>query len=107
VTQHVVSGSTTDRYNNTTPTFTDKAQKVYAEFPAGGQSFIAHESDGPAGDTALANLVLIVPADISVTPTDEWTATDGMRYRTMGPPQPYRHPQTGTAVTQVNLRRIF
>ena len=43
---------------------------------------------------------------LTVTAQDEWTASDDLRYRVEGQPMRYRNPMTGTAVTQVNLRRI-
>jgi hypothetical protein len=101
VTQHVPTASTTDRYGNPTTTWTDKAQVVLAQFP--GNSM---EDDTAAANTVIADLVLLVAPTVAVTSQDEWTASDGLRYRTEGQPERYKHPMTGTAITQVNLRRI-
>ena len=101
VTQHVVSDTTTDRYQNKVPNYASTVRKVYAEFP--GNSL---ETDNLGGDRVLADVVLLVPTGLAVKTTDEWTCSDGQRYRVDGQPARYRHPLTGTAVTQVNLRRI-
>lgn len=75
--------------------------RALAEFPGN-----ALERDVPAGDTVIADLVLLLPPDTACSEYDEWLATDGLRYRAQGAPGRYRNPMTGTAVTQVNLRRI-
>lgn len=102
VTQHVPNGTfTTDRYGNKTPNFDDKRRKVIAEYP--GDSV---EVDNRGSDTVTADLVVLVPSNVTVTGKDEWTASDGLRYRADGAPFRYRHPHSGTALTRVNLRRI-
>lgn len=101
VTQHVAGTPTTDVYNDEVDAFSDRSVIALAEYP--GNSL---ETDTAAGDTLLADLVLLVPADLTVSRLDEWTASDGLRYRVQGQPGRYRNPMTGTAVTQVNLRRI-
>ena len=101
VTQHVASGSTSDRYGNKVASFTSTTRSVFAEFP--GNSL---ETDSSASDVVTADVVLLVPAELAVADTDEWTCSDGLRYRVNGRPARYRHPHTGTAITQVNLRRI-
>lgn len=101
VTQWVAGTPSTDAYGNEVPTFTKRTVRVLAEFP--GESA---EADRPGGDRVTADLVLLVTSATSVSALDEWTASDGLRYRVDGQPFRYRHPFTGTAVTQVNLRRI-
>lgn len=102
VTQHVPNTTvTTDRYQNKTTGFDDTELQVIAEYP--GNSV---EVDNRGSDTVMADLVLLVPAEVAVSAKDEWTASDGLRYRCDGQPSAYLNPHTGTAVTQVNLRRI-
>jgi hypothetical protein len=102
VVQHVVSGSTTDRYGNKVATFTTKpARKALAQYPGD-----AEEVDNPGRDVVTADEVLIVPSDWTVSATDEWTLADGDRYKVDGKPSSYRHPRTGTQLTQIRLRRI-
>lgn len=92
---------TTDAYGNKTPTFTGRAIRVLASYP--GESL---ETDNAAGDTVIADVVLLLQPSVTVAAVDEWTLSDGKRYRVLGQSGRYVHPTTGTAVTQVNLRRI-
>lgn len=64
------------------------------------------EQDTAAGDVITADLVLLLTPATTCSEYDEWVVTDGLRYRGDGAPKRYRHPQTGTAITRVNLRRI-
>jgi hypothetical protein len=102
VTQHVPGTPTEDAHHNQIPgTPTDRQVTALAEFP--GNQF---ESDNATGDLITADRVLLVTPDVVVSEYDEWTLTDGLRYRANGAPARYVNPMTGTAVTQVNLRRI-
>lgn len=101
VIQHTPTAGTPDRYGNASTTWADIRRTVIAEYP--GNSM---ETDTAAENTVLADLVLLVDPSLTVTAQDEWTASDGLRYRVEGQPMRYRNPLTGTAVTQVNLRRI-
>lgn len=101
-TQHTPSGTfTTDRYNNKTPNYTDTRRRLLAQFP--GNSM---ETDNAAQDEVIADMVILLAPSIPVSAQDEWTLSDSLRYRVAGQPRPYRSPFTGTAVTQVALRRI-
>ena len=102
VTQHIPGTPTEDRYHDTVPgTPRDVKRVALAEYP--GNSV---ETDNAAGDVIVADLVLLLDPSVPVTAQDEWTASDGLRYRVEGQPARYLSPFTGTAVTQVNLRRI-
>ena len=102
VTQHIPNGTvTTDRYGNKSTGFDSKQRQVIAEYP--GDSL---EVDNRGSDTVTADVILLVPAEVTVSTTDEWTASDGQRYRTDGQPARYLNPHTGTKLTRVNLRRI-
>ena len=102
VTQHVLNGTvTTDRYQNKTYGFDDTTLQVIAEYPGDTE-----EIDTRGRDTVTADLVLLVPAEVECSADDEWTASDGNRYRAAGEPSRYVNPHSGTAVTQVRLRRI-
>jgi len=101
VTQWVAGTPTTDVYGDEVPTFTARSIRVLAEFPGN-----AMETDNAAGDLVTADRVLILPTTVPASEYDEWTLSDGLRYRAQGAPGRYRSPFTGTAVTQVNLRRI-
>jgi hypothetical protein len=101
VTQWVKTGTTTDAKNNKVPVFTARSIRALAEFPGN-----ALEADNAAGDLVTADRVLLVAPATAVSEYDEFTLTDGIRYRVSGAPGRYRSPFTGTAVTQVNLRRI-
>lgn len=101
VTQHVAGTPTTDAYGNEIGAFTDRSMRAIAVFP--GNSL---ETDTAAQDQVLADMVLLVDPTVAVSALDEWTLPDTQRYRANGHPAPYLHPITGTAITQVNLRRI-
>lgn len=101
VTQWVAGTPTTDAKHNEVASFTSRRVKVLAEFP--GNAF---EQDNAAGDLVTADRVLLVDPSRVVSELDEFTLSDGLRYRVEGAPGRYRSPFTGTAVTQVNLRRI-
>jgi hypothetical protein len=101
VTQHVAGTPTEDAYGNEVPAFTNRPIRALAQFP--GNSI---ETDNAAQDEVLADVVLLLQATVAVKATDEFTLTDAQRYRVLGQPGRYSHPITGTAVTQVNLRRI-
>jgi hypothetical protein len=101
VTQWVKSGTTTDAKGNKTPTFTARSIRALAEFPGN-----ALEADNAAGDLITADRVLLVSPTTAVSEYDEFTLSDSVRYRVNGAPGRYVSPFTGTAVTQVNLRRI-
>ena len=100
VTQHVAGTPTRDAHNNEVPSFVDRTVQALATFP--GNAF---EADAPAADLVTTDRVLLLTPDTTVSALDEWTV-GGTRYRTQGEPAPYQHPMTGTAVTQVNLRRV-
>jgi hypothetical protein len=91
----------TDAYGNKVPTFNGRPVRVLASYP--GASL---ETDNAAQDEVTADVVLLLQPTTVATAADEWTVTDGLRYRTVGAPGRFLHPATGTAVTQVNLRRI-
>lgn len=99
-TQWVAGTPTEDAYGNEIPSFTRRSVRVLAQYP--GDSV---EQDTRAGDEVTADLVLLVPSTVTVSALDEWTV-NSVRYKGSGEPGRYRHPFTGTAVTQVNLRRI-
>lgn len=101
VTQWVAGTPTEDTHHNELPTFAARSVKALAEFPGN-----ALESDNAAGDRVTADRVLLLSPSTVASEYDEWTLTDGLRYRALGAPGRYRSPFTGTAVTQVNLRRI-
>lgn len=101
VTQWVLSGSTTDSKNNKVATFTSRAVTALAEYPGN-----ALESDTAAGDVITADRILLFSPNVPVSEYDEFTISDGNRYRVDGAPGRYVNPGDGTAITQVNLRRI-
>lgn len=80
---------------------TGQLVQALAEFPGN-----AMEQDSPSGDVITADRVLLFAPSAAVGEYDEFTISDGLRYRVNGAPALYRNPMTGTAVTQVNLRRI-
>jgi len=101
VTQHIPNGTvTTDRYGNKSTGFDNKQRQVVAEYP--GDSL---EVDNLGRDTVTADRIVLVPADWTVTTKDEWTLSDGVRYKASSV-EPYRNPHTGTAITRVGCRRI-
>lgn len=75
--------------------------QALAEYPGN-----AMETDNPAGDTVMADRVLLLRPSDPASEYDEWLASDGLRYKALGRPGRYVNPMTGTAVTQVNLRSI-
>lgn len=75
--------------------------QVVAEYPGN-----AMEQDNASGDVVTADLVLLLSPETPCSEYDEWLATDGLRYQAQGAPYRYLNPMTGTAITQVNLRRI-
>lgn len=87
----------TDDHGNQVPTFTERPIRVLAEFPGGGSEL---------NNMVTADRVLLLTPGTQVAPEDEFDLSDGLRYRVEGAVAPYRSPFTGTAVTQVNLRRI-
>ena len=101
VTQWVRSGTTMDAKNNKVPAFNARSIRALAEYP--GNAF---ESDNAQGDLITADRVLLVASTVAVTEYDEFTISDGIRYRVNGAPARYMNPYTGDTVTQVNLRRI-
>lgn len=101
VTQHKSDTPTEDAYGNEVPAFTSRVIRVLAEYPTA-----ALESDNPGGDVITADRTLLVPDSVTVSELDEFTISDGLRYRVDGAPAVYRHPTTGTSMTRVNLRRI-
>src|SRR3954467_4563748 len=101
VTQHVAGAPTTDAYGNQAPAFTSRTIRALAEYP--GNPF---EEDNASRDLVMADRVLLLTPTVAVSELDEFTLTDGLRYRANGAPARYKNPMTGTAVTQVNLRRI-
>lgn len=101
VIQHVAGAPTKDAEGSEVPAFSDRSIRVLAQYP--GNSL---ETDNAAGDTITADVVLLVQSSTAVKGTDQFTLTDTKRYRVQGEPGRYVNPMTGTAVTQVNLRRI-
>jgi hypothetical protein len=101
VTQWVKTGFTTDSKGNKVPAFTPRSIRALADGPPGRSS----ESDTAAGDVVTADRVLLFADWPAISEYDEFTASDGRRYK-VGAVNPARHPATGTAVTQVNLQRI-
>lgn len=107
VTQWVAGAPSSDAYGNEVPTFTSRTIRVLAEYPAGsGNQASSSERDNGAGDLLSTDRGLLLTPDTAVSELDEFTISDGLRYRVNGAPALYRSPFTGTAVTQVNLRRI-
>lgn len=107
VTQWVAGTPTGDTHGDEVPAFTSRLIRVLAEYPAGsGNQPASTERDAATGDVVTADLVLLLDPSTATSAKDEWTATDGKRYRTIGEPGRYLSPFTGTAITQVNLRRI-
>lgn len=107
VTQWVAGTPTTDTHGDEVPAFTSRSVRVLAEYPAGsGDQPASTEVDNATGHVVTAAVVLLLEPSTTVSAKDEWTATDGVRYRTLGAPGRFLSPFTGTAVTQVNLRRI-
>lgn len=100
VTHHVSGDPTTDVYGNEVDAFTDKRLPVLAEFPGN-----AGEQDNPAGDVVTADRVLLVDPFVVVSTQDEFTCSDAKRYK-VDSVADYRNPWTGTAITQVGLRRV-
>lgn len=101
VTQWVAGTPSTDSHGNEVSAFTSRPVRVLAEFPGN-----ALETDDAAGDLVTADRVILLDPATSASEYDEWTLSDGIRYRAQGAPGRYRSPFTGSAVTQVNLRRI-
>ena len=109
VTQHVAGAPTTDVYGNEVAVFTDKRLPVIAEYPSSSTAAVAasKEGDTPAtGQVVTADRVLIVDPFVTISEYDEVTASDGLRYKVAGAPSRFKNPWTGTAVTEVHLRRI-
>lgn len=100
VTQWVSGTPTTDSHGNEVPAFTTKTVPALAVFP--GNSL---ETDNPAGDVTMSDYVVLLDPSRAVSERDEFTIGN-LRYRVNGAPGRYLSPFTGTAVTQVNLRRI-
>ena len=101
VTQHVAGEPTEDSHHNEVPAFTDRAVVAVAEW-----SPSSTETDNAGGDEVVADLILVVTESTAASEYDEWTATDGLRYRVNGQPKRFHNPFDNTAVTQINLRRI-
>ena len=101
VTQWVAGTPTTDVYGDEVAAYASRSVKVLAEYPT-----VSLEADNASGDVITADRTLLLQAPTSVSELDEFTLTDGLRYRVNGAPARYRHPATGTQVTQVSLRRI-
>lgn len=104
VTQHVSSAGIEDRYGDAPPTFTDRQVKALAEYPGGSGSGRATSQE--VDDVLTADRVILLNLSVSVTEADEFTVSDGHRYRVQGVPGIYLNPITGTSIQQVNLRRI-
>lgn len=101
VTQWVAGTPTRDAEGGEVPAFTPRPIRALAAYP--GQSL---ETDNASQDTVIADFVLLLQPSTTVKSADEWTLPDAKRYKVLGNPGAYLHPTTGTAVTQVNLRRI-
>lgn len=89
-----------DDGGNLIPEFTPRTVRALAAGP--GETI---ELDTAAHDFVTADMVLHLTPEITTTALDEWTVY-AQRYRVDGAPGVYVHPNTGTAVTRVNLRRI-
>lgn len=101
VTQWVAGTPTTDAYGNEVPAFTSRVIRVLAVYPG-----TALEADSAAGDVVTADQVVLVDPAVAVSTLDEFTLPNGKRYKVAGDVGAYSSPFTGSAVTQVNLRRI-
>lgn len=101
VTRHAPTTPTRDRYNNAVPAFLDIKVQAIADYPGTGD-----ELDNRGSDTVTADRILLLQATVPATAQDEWTAGDGLRYKTQGAPNYFRNPHTGTSLLRVNLRRI-
>jgi hypothetical protein len=101
VTQHVAGTPTEDDHGNEVPGFTNRTVRVFAQYP--GNSV---ETDTAATDRVVADMVIVVQSTAPVSASDEFTLSDTKRYRVEGQPERYANPFTGSALTQVNLRRI-
>lgn len=101
VTQWVSGTPTADAYGDEVDAFTSRRVTPLAEYPGN-----ALETDNATRDQVIADAVLLVRPTVTVKATDEFTLSDGDRYKVLGKPGRYVSPFTGTAVTQVNLRRI-
>lgn len=95
---------TTDSHNNETPAFTPRSIRSLAEYPPGVGAGRGASSE--ADNMVTVDRVLLLDPAVAATELDEFTLSDGVRYRVQGTPGQFRSPFTGTAVTQVNLRRI-
>jgi hypothetical protein len=100
VTHWVKTGTTSDAKGNKGPVFTARTIRALAEFPGN-----VSEQDNSSGDVVTADYVLMFSDWPAIGDYDEFTPSDGRRYKVDGV-KPLRNPATGTAVTQVNLRRI-
>lgn len=100
VTQHVVGDPTEDSHHNEIPAFTDRTVVAVAEW-----SPSSTETHNAGGDEVVADMAIML-SGVTTTEYDEWTCSDGLRYRVSGQPKRFHHPDDGTDITQVNLRRI-
>jgi hypothetical protein len=100
VTQWVAGDPVADVENNQVRPFTSRVIRVLAEYPGN-----ALEVDNASGDLVTADRVLLVDSAVGVSDYDQFTVSDGRRYK-VSAVLPYRNPNTGTSLTQVNLRRI-
>lgn len=101
VTQHVFGTPTTDADGDEVPVFVDRSVRALAVGPGN-----PIENDVTASDFVTGDQELYLDPTVAASEYDEWTLPDGLRYRALGAPSRYRSPFTGSAVTQVNLRRI-
>lgn len=105
VTQWVKTGFTTDSKNNKAPTFSPRSIRALSERPPGGSASVKAGSV-ETNDSITTDRVVYLTPDITVGAEDEFTLSDGLRYRVQGIPGFYRSPFTGTSFSHVNLRRI-
>jgi hypothetical protein len=105
VIHHVLKDTvTTDRYGDEAPQdsdYNDVPRTALADYP--GES---SELDNAAGNTVNADRVLVFAGILAYSAQDQFTASNGRRYKVVADDGDYVNPSTGTAVTQVNLRRI-
>lgn len=100
VTWHKAGTPTRSGDNNDVVGFTDTTVTTLAEYPG-------NSSENTAGaDQVTADRVLLFSGSLGATALDEFTCSDGLRYAVNGQPAVYTNPQTGTTVTQVELRRV-